>query len=530
MSTSRVAHNLKFVSRLLSEEGLTKKASLNALAAALDYGARLLVGFLVTPLLVAGLGAFYYGAWQVLLRLVGYISPASGRPTQALKWSLANQQASSDYEHKHRLVGSTLAVWALFLPVLTILGALLAWFVPYWIGAPAESFWSIRLAAGILVGNLALGSLVAVPQSVLEGENLGYKRMGLSALLVCVGGGLMWLALYLQLGIAGVAAATVATTMLTGVFFLQVARANVPWLAVARPSREAFRPFLGLSWWFLVWNLIMKLMLAGDVVVLGTLDSVESVTAYALTKYAPETLISIVAIMVFGMTPGLGGLIGSGQIKKAAMVRSEIMSLTWLIATVLGTTVLLWNRTFLRFWVGEEYYLGAVSSLLIVVMITQFVLIRNDASIIDLTLRLRRKVLMGGLSVALSLVAAGVLVGFFRLGVVGLCLGIMAGRLILSIGYPALVGRFLNVSPSAQLRGALRPALVTLLFFWLAMELDGLSSASNGLAVTGWIGLVLAVAVTSSVALLLAFLAGLSVNQQRAIMRRLRVIIAQTPG
>ena len=183
------------------------------------------------------------------------------------------------------------------------------------------------------------------------------------------------------------------------------------------------------------------------------------------------------------------------------------------------------NRTFLRLWVGEEYHLGAVSSLLIVAMITQFVLIRNDANIIDLTLRLRRKVLLGGLSVSLSLVAAGVLVGYFELGVVGLCLGIMAGRLILSVSYPALIGRFLNVSLFAQLRAALRPALVTLLFFWLATELDGLPSTGGRLVVTGWIDLALAVAVTSSVILLLAFFAGLSADQQKSIMRRLRVVI-----
>ena len=43
--------------RWLGDGSLTKKAYLNALTEALDYGARLAVGFLITPLLVAGLGA-----------------------------------------------------------------------------------------------------------------------------------------------------------------------------------------------------------------------------------------------------------------------------------------------------------------------------------------------------------------------------------------------------------------------------------------------------------------------------------------
>jgi hypothetical protein len=64
-------------------------------------------------------------------------------------------------------------------------------------------------------------------------------------------------------------------------------------------------------------------MLASDVVLLGLLGSVESVTSYSLTKYAPETLISVVAIMFFGVIPGLGGIIGSGDFKKAASIRGE---------------------------------------------------------------------------------------------------------------------------------------------------------------------------------------------------------------
>ena len=69
----------KLLSKAASNKSLTIKASLNALASALDYGARLVVGFLINPLLVSGLGNYGYGVWQVLGRLIGYIEPASGR-------------------------------------------------------------------------------------------------------------------------------------------------------------------------------------------------------------------------------------------------------------------------------------------------------------------------------------------------------------------------------------------------------------------------------------------------------------------
>ena len=498
---------------------LTKKASLNAFASALDYGARLVVGFVINPLLVSGLGNYGYGVWQILGRLIGYITPAGGRPTQALKWTIANHQASTDYKEKRLQVGSAVAVWLMFLPLLIFLGGLLAWFSPLWLKAPTKIYPNVRLAAALLVANLIAIGIVDLPKSVLTGENLGYKRMGLSAVLVFMGGGFTFLALFLNTGIVGVAIANLATTIFTGALFWQVARTYIPWFGIAKPLFKAVRQFLGLSSWFLLWNLVMQLMKASDVVILGILNSPELVTSYSLTKYAPETLINIIALVVFGITPGLGGIIGSGNLQKATCVRNEIMSFTWLILTVTGSTILLWNESFLQLWVGQKYSADSVPTLAIILVITQFVLIRNDANIINLTLDLRRKVLIGMFSATLSVVIAAILVGVFNLGIIGLCAGFLVGRSVLSLGYPWLIGRFLGVSLSSQLKGVLRPAFSLFLLFGL------MSSLSNFLTASTWPTLILLVGLTMGVLFLLAFYLGLSGARRRQILQRVRWVM-----
>lgn len=520
--------SLPSLSRLFSDNSLTKKASLNALASILDYGARLLVGFLVTPLMVAGLGDFYYGVWQILTRLVGYINPASGRPTQALKMTLANQQASTDYELKRRYVGSALAVLGIFTPLMVILGAILVWYAPAWIKVPPEYTGTVRITAGMLVMNLILFNFFLVQGSVVEGENLGYKRMGLSIFLVFLGGGLTWLALYLKTGIIGIAAAYILHSVSWGIFAYMMVRSFVPWYGISRPTRETIGKFLDLSWWFVAWNLIMSLMLAADVVVLGIVQSAEAVTSYSLTKYAPETLISIIAIVAFGIAPGLGRIIGSGDFGKASKLRNEIMAFTWLIVTVLGACVLMWNRTFLTVWVGGQRYAGAIPNLFIVLVVTQFVFIRNDGNVIDLTLNLRRKVLLGGLSVFTSLVAAVALLSYSGLGIVGLSLGLILGRALMSIGYPMLIGRFMNISFSAQVKGALRPILVTGLLFAVTAFLGDWIATSHWHGLTGWIYFALSAAATFPVILALAFFTGLAAEQRKQIMRRVRTALSMS--
>lgn len=527
MNTIKEIPYFRSISKILADNSLTKKASLNALASILDYAARLVVGFVITPFMVSVLGDFYYGAWQFLMRLIGYLNPASGRPTQALKMTLANQQTVADDELKRRHMGSTIIVWAMFLPIMLGLGGLLTWFAPIWINAPLEYFLPIRLSAAILVINLVVYNLTILPQSVLEGENLGYKRMGASALLVLLGGGLTWLALYLKTGIAGVAVSNLTLTLITGIFWLRVMRTNVPWVGVARPSYEETRKFLGLSLWFLGWNLLMTLMTASDVVVLGLLKSAEMVTSYTLTKYAPETLISIIAIMAFGIAPGLGGIIGSGMLEKATRVRGEIWAFTWLIVTVIGTTILIWNRAFIGLWVGADHYVGTIPNLLIIIVVMQFVLIRNDSNVIDLTLRLNRKVTIGAISVAISLTLACILVGYFDWGVVGLSLGIFIGRLILSVGYPVMVGRSLGISLVSQLKSAIRPSLVTILLFGLATMADESSSISHWVNAQGWIGFLFFAGITFVVILLLAYYLGLPSKPRKRILRRIRGVITK---
>ena len=81
--------------------------------------------------------------------------------------------------------------------------------------------------------------------------------------------------------------------------------------------------------------------------------------------------------------PGLGGLVGSRESAKAKSVRMEMMSATWLVTTIGGSLLLVWERSFLGLWVGERYYPGTTAMVLIVVMVLQFALIRNDSNIID---------------------------------------------------------------------------------------------------------------------------------------------------
>jgi O-antigen/teichoic acid export membrane protein len=503
------------------DDTLSRKAALNTAAAMIDYGARIIVGLLVQPVLVSRLGDVVFGVYQTLGRLVGFATPAGGRPSQALKWTIARDQHSDEYEEKRIQVGAALGVWLVFLPPLAIAGGVLAWISPVVLGLPDSVHTTVRIAAALLVADVILDNLLTIPESVVQGENLGYKRMGTSALVVFAGGGLMVLAAVTGAGLIGVAGAVVAATVLTGVLFLWVAIRNIPWFGANRPGWARVRSFLGLSGWFLLWNLVMQLLRASDVVVLGIAASPRDVTVYSLTRYVPEAIFSVVAIVISAIMPGLGGVMGRGDTSRAAGVRSESMTVTWLIATTTGAAFLALHESFLTLWVGERYLPGLLPALLIVVMTLQFAFIRNDAAIIDLTLELRGKVLLGLLA---GVVAVGLAVGLieaFDLGITGLALGFMAGRGVLSVAYPVSVARSLGISPIGQLRAIWRPAAVTAVLFGAALAI------AAGPHVDSWLLLIVLAAVTTVAAGAIAFLLGLTRAQRATVIGRARQVIAR---
>src|SRR5205807_1059146 len=78
---------------------------------------------------------------------------------------------------------------------------------------------TLRLAAALTLGATLLACLAILPESALQGMNLGYKRMELQAALNVVGGAFTAGAVYAGLGLVGVAGAQIAIAGVSGLCF-----------------------------------------------------------------------------------------------------------------------------------------------------------------------------------------------------------------------------------------------------------------------------------------------------------------------
>ncbi len=498
---------------------LTGRASLNAVAAGLEYAARALVELLVTPLVVAGVGAAAYGAWRALWQWSGYVWGASGRSAQALQYAVAHRQWTASPAEKRELVGAALVVWLLFTPVVVTAGGIGVWLAPHLLDVPAAQVGPLRIAAIILCLDALAVTVLTLPRSCLVGENLGYTRMGISVGLVALGGGLLVLAVRLDLGLPGIAGSTLLTTLATGLAFWVITRRRLPWFGAARPSRSVTRWLLGLSVWYIGWKLVLELMIASDVLVLAAFAPLAVVAAFVLTKWVADAMAQALSMLTQATIPGIGAYLGSGARDRAASLRGELLSLVWVVGVGVGSTIVVWNESFIGLWVGPRLYAGPAVTLLVVVLALQLALIRADTFVIDVALKPRVKVVAGTIASATSIGLAIVGVGILDAGVTGLCLGLVAGRSVLSIAAPVAVGRFLGVALTSQAAAAVRPLAVT------ALVLGGSNWAGGHVAATSWIGLLGAVAVTAPLVTVLALVAGLPRRPRGRLVKRARRLL-----
>jgi hypothetical protein len=271
---------------------------------------------------------------------------------------------------------------------------------------------------------------------------------------------------------------------------------------------------VNLSAWLSGGDLLAKLLLASDVLILGIVLSPAVVTTYVLTSFAPRAAVAIHGSAVGAAMPGLGGLIGEGQHERATLVRRELLVLTWLFVTTVGVTILLWNRSFVALWVGggPDHHAGGVVELLIVLIAAQTAFIRAEAYIIDAALQSWLRVVISAGAVVVTVAFAIVLTRAW--GLPGLCLGVIVGRLTQTVAYPLLARRSVGDRGAVVASGLVRALVVSAVLFALALRY------ADRVTPLTWLGWAAGVAATVTVVSGLAFAAGLSGAARRMVVRR----------
>ena len=444
-----------------SEGNLTHRAGLTFASSLLQQGAQFIVGFIVIPIVIHGLGVELYGAWMMIKQAAGYTAQADLRPMGTLKFTLALSQHVKDMQQKRRQIGAAILIWGLTLPIIFTLGGGLLWAAPLFIRVSDEYIFIVRVAMALAILHLAMERILTLPDNVLRGMNLHYKAMGLNAAMVFCGGFLSAVAIWMGWGLPGVAAAgIIASAVIGGVRFI-VAKHVLPWFGTARPKREEFVLFGKLSGWLMFSGLAFTLFSASDLLVLGILLGPSVTAIYATTGAVIRMLTGPLVQLLGSGGPGIAGLCGEKDWQRVAAVRKEMYVIGITMVTVIGAGVLALNSSFLKLWLGKGYYVGDVTNLLLVLIGFMMICFRIDSLIIDSMLLFREKAVAMLVS-GLIAVTSGALLSYVW-GTAGMAFGMLCGYIVILSYLQILIRRKLKCKAIGNLSSLYRPFVVSIL-------------------------------------------------------------------
>ncbi|HMJ59192.1 MAG TPA: polysaccharide biosynthesis C-terminal domain-containing protein, partial [Gemmatimonadales bacterium] len=152
----------------------------------------------------------------------------------------------------------------------------------------------------------------------------------------------------------------------------------------------------------------------------------------------------------------------------------------------------------------------------------QTALVRTDAYVLDATLQPRLRVWVAAIA---GVAIVGVSLALTpSLGIIGVCLGVLVGRLVQTIAYPLLVDRCLHRPAHLPVRSILRPLTVMLVMFGATAVLGDRQLVQHWL---GWAG---GVVLSLALMIVVAFAAGLPAEARGTLLGRLRAMVATARG
>lgn len=443
------------------------------------------VGFLVNPLLLGALGPIMFGVWKSLQRFLDFATVADGRASQALKWIVASRTQLPD-EDRQRDIGAAIIVWLRWLPAAVLVAAAVTFTMPILIkGIPEEAKAIAYTTAAILTANTLLAGLLAIPDSVLVGVNQGYRSMMVSTATVVASNGAMIGVAVVGWPLWSMAVVVLIAAVASASINLMIAERAVPWWGIARPTTSDLRRVFGYSAWTLGWVAVDKLFLACELIIISVSIGVVAVTQYSFTTYVMQFVISIALVTASGFMPLLGSQLSASAMNVAADRARSVRQLTFGVAVLGGSAVLAFNGAFVALWVGSTQYLGTDVNALLVVCGLQLALIRLDGQILDVTMRIAPKVLVGLLSSAGGILA-GCLIFLITERLTVALMAVIGFRAVSNVAFPWLVARSIPGSALTWRPVFLAVALLLISFGIGPLVQSGEPRVAVGL-VAGWV-------------------------------------------
>jgi O-antigen/teichoic acid export membrane protein len=156
-------------------------------------------------------------------------------------------------------------------------------------------------------------------------------------------------------------------------------------------------------------------------------------------------------------------------------------------------------------------FAGRIENVLIVIMAFQMVFINNNSSIINLSLQQKQKVIVASVSLFVTFFLAFFLIPKYE--IVGLCISLIIGRLVLTIIYPIIIQKFMGRKDYTIITK--RKFFITLIVLIISIV------SSETILIDNWLILIMISLLIFFIISMMLYQLGFNIEQKRLVRERL---------
>jgi O-antigen/teichoic acid export membrane protein len=418
-------------------------------------------GLVLTPLILKVIGSAAFGLWATINSLLEYTKLLSLGLSPAATRYIAHYKARGDTQGVQFVFGTTFRICLSIALFTLFLNLILVAFLPQFLDLlPVQSF--PGQAAFLIAGASFIVTLLTLPiQSLIFGHQQLHVLNAIRILSVFANGISVAALLYIGGGIVGLAVADLLTALLmSGLMWLYVQNALFdPGISLGRFSRKMLRDLLSFNVYLFLASLGARLIFSTDNIVIGVIQDVSSVTAYAIALRVINMGRSMIQYMTRVLIPVYSELHARRDVHQTAVAYSEATSLSLAMGAALFIIVSVFGRDFISLWVGpdstiDQNTLWALSIILLVEGVV------NPGIVMLLSVNRHREA-------SLTLLVEGILnlmlsvALIHSLGTLGVALATLIGRGATTLWIiPRLSLETTNIPPIRYLRKIIAPPIV----------------------------------------------------------------------
>ncbi len=333
-----------------------RTAVLGSTLRTLNFGASLVVAFLLTPFVIHSLGDRTYGFWLFVAAFTGYLGLFDLGLAAAVSRHVAGALGRADRVDCQRIFSTSLQ----FYPLLGALAALatcaLAVLAPV-LARDHDEASLFSMVILVLGGGLAI-SLVLQPYfGLLQALGRFDLIARLDLLTLLLRSALIVLVLNAGFGVVAMSWVTSLTGLVRLLLAVYLSRRQLPWLHYARqPFRSmTAKTLFGYSFYMMIAKIADNVRVNTDSLVIAAFLGLASVTPYGIAASLTQKFRDLMMALLGVLQPVYSRLDGQGDHARIKQTLFFATKVAMCISTFVAFGLIAWGEPFIVRWMGATY-------------------------------------------------------------------------------------------------------------------------------------------------------------------------------